>query len=81
MELVLKSNNEESTAKIIALAKALNVVVEKKGAEINKMDREAIKNSIINFKAKQPSSFGDAAEWEKRERAERDLPLDTRLSN
>lgn len=75
MELVLKSNNEESLAKIIALAKALNVVVEKKGAAINDTDKEAIKNRIINFKAKQPSSFGDAAERQKSERADRDLPF------
>ena len=36
MELILKSNNEDSLAKIIALAKKLNVVIEKKNTELNK---------------------------------------------
>lgn len=30
MELILKSNNEQSMAKILALAKKLNIVIEKK---------------------------------------------------
>lgn len=75
MEIILKSNNKESLAKIIALAKQLNVVVEKKNADLDRTDRTILKNRILNFKAKGPSSFGDAMEWEQRERSDRDLPF------
>jgi hypothetical protein len=64
MELILKSNNEESLAKIIALAKKLNVVIERKNTDFNKTARGNLKNSILNFKASTSSSFGDAAQWE-----------------
>ncbi|MDB5115936.1 MAG: hypothetical protein JWQ79_1428 [Mucilaginibacter sp.] len=64
MELILKSNNEESLAKIIALAKKLNVVIERKNTDFNKTARVNLKNRILNFKASTSSSFGDAAQWE-----------------
>lgn len=51
MEVILKSNNEESLAKIVALAKKLNVVIEKKNADFNKTTRANLKNRILNFKA------------------------------
>lgn len=75
MELILKSNNEESLAKIIALAKKLNVVIEKKNADFNKTTRINLKNRILNFKATGSSSFGDAAEWEQDQRSDRELPF------
>lgn len=75
MELILKSNNEESLAKIIALAKKLNVVIEKKNADFNKSSRTKLKNRILNFKATGSSSFGDAAEWEQHQRSDRELPF------
>jgi hypothetical protein len=75
MELILKSNNEESLAKIIALAKKLNVVIEKKNADVNKTTRINLKNRILNFKATGSSSFGDAAEWEQHQRSDRELPF------
>ncbi len=75
MELVLKSDNEESVAKIIALAKKLNVMVERKGSEAEHFDREVLKNRIANFKGQEASSFGDAAEWEREQRNERNLPF------
>ncbi|WP_256007208.1 hypothetical protein [Pedobacter deserti] len=73
MELILKSNNEESLAKIIALAKKLNVVIEKKNADFNKTTRINLKNRILNFKPTGSSSFGDAAEWEQHQRSDREL--------
>lgn len=75
MELILKSNNEESLAKIIALAKKLNVVIEKKNVDFNKTTRVNLRNRILNFKATGPSSFGDAAEWEQHQRSDRELPF------
>lgn len=75
MELILKSNNEDSLAKIIALAKKLNVVIEKKNADLNKKARTNLKNRILNFKAEESSSFGDAMDWERDERSDRELPF------
>lgn len=76
MELILKTNNEDSMAKIIALAKKLNVIVEQHGNVLaNGNEREVLKNRILNFKTEEPSSFGDAAEWQQNERQARDLPF------
>lgn len=73
MELIIKTNDETSIAKIINLAKELHVVVEKRGMEVQ--DAEVLKEQLLNFKAKGPSSFGDAAEWEREQRKGRDLPF------
>jgi hypothetical protein len=72
MELILKTNNESSIAKIIALAKKLNVTIEQRGKVIESEKEEAGKR-ILNFKASKTSSFGDAAEWQRNERKDRDL--------
>jgi hypothetical protein len=62
MELILKSNNEQSIAKIIGLAEELHVVIEKKNVIADKTSKKAIKKRILNFKsASSLSSFGDAA--------------------
>jgi hypothetical protein len=76
MELIIKSNNESSIAKIIALARKLNVTVEQKEVpDQRKINKEELKKSILNFKASGPSSFGDAAEWQREMRKDRDLPF------
>jgi len=75
MELILKSNNQESLAKIITLAKKLNVVIEKKDADLQDTTKDALRNRILNFKAKKACSFGDAGRWEKDQREDRYLPL------
>jgi hypothetical protein len=75
MELILRSNNEESLAKIIALAKKLNVVIEEKNIDLNETSRANLKNRILNFKATESSSFGDAAAWEQKQRSDRELPF------
>ena len=75
MELVLKSNNEQSIAKIIALAKKLDVTIEKKAIKADK-ENKAIKERILNFKASTiSSSFGDALDWQKEQREDRNLPF------
>ena len=73
MELILKSNDEKSIARIINLAKQLNVVVEKRGMETE--DREVLKQRLLNFKAKGPSSIEDPVEWQREQRKDRDLPF------
>jgi cytochrome c556 len=75
MELILKSNNEQSIEKIIALATSLHVVVEKKDTDSGNDAKEAIKKRIMNFKANSSSSFGDAEKWQNEHRNDRDLPF------
>ncbi|BAU55168.1 hypothetical protein [Mucilaginibacter gotjawali] len=76
MELIIKTNNEGSIAKIIALAKKLNVIVEQKEVpDQDKINKDELKKSILNFKASGPPSFGDAAEWQRKMRKDRDLPF------
>ncbi|MDB5007155.1 MAG: hypothetical protein JWQ84_3622 [Mucilaginibacter sp.] len=76
MELILKSNNEKSLSKIIALAKKLDVIIEQRGKLIDeKIEKEEIIKRILNFKASTPPSFGDAAEWERNQREDRELPF------
>jgi len=75
MELILKSNNEQKIAKILALAKKLNIIIEKKDKAIDQNEREAIKNRILNFKTDEPSAFGDGVQWERTQREDRTLPF------
>ena len=76
MELILKTNNENSIAKIIALAKKLNVSVEQRErVQTDKGEKEEIINRIMNFKATAPLSFGEPAEWERDEREDREMPF------
>jgi hypothetical protein len=75
MELFLKSNNEQSIAKIIALAKRLNVAVEEKVLNIDADSKKTLKNRVLNFKAKTPSSFGNIDKWQSEQREDRNLPF------
>jgi len=74
MELILKTDNESNIAKIVALAKKLNVTIEQRGKAVEGEKDELIRR-ILNFKAKSPSSFGDVGEWQNNERQDRDLPF------
>lgn len=76
MELILKTDSESSIAKIIALAKTLNVSVEQRGSAIKtEKEKEQLVNRILDFNAKGDSSFGDATEWQRNERDDRGLPF------
>ncbi|HJP63051.1 MAG TPA: hypothetical protein VJ844_06390 [Mucilaginibacter sp.] len=77
MELILKTNNENSISKIMELAKKLNVSVEQRTEDAGYVstERDELKNRILNFKAQNPSSFGDASEWQKNERTDSQLPF------
>jgi hypothetical protein len=69
VELILRSDSESSLAKIVALAKKLNVTVEQRDIIAKTYsEREELLNKILNFKAKGESSFGDALEWQIEER-------------
>ena len=61
MEIILKTNNENSIAKIIALVKKLDVPVEQQQDNVieDKNRKEDLKKRILNFKAQGPSSFMD----------------------
>lgn len=75
MELILKSNDKQSLARIIDLAKKLNVVVEQKDTDTDKSVKDVIRDRILNFKAKTAPSIDDAERWQREQRTDRDLPL------
>lgn len=75
MEVILKSDNEEKIAQILALAKKLNIDFEKKETVIDKKAKKAIKQKILDYKADSKLPFGDAAEWERNIREDRELPF------
>ena len=76
MELILKSDNESKLAKVIALAKKLNISIEQRNeSSQNIAQNQELINHILHFKAKGPSSFGDAASWEREQREDRHLPF------
>ena len=75
MELILKSNNEQSIAKIIALAKKLDIAVEEKAIKTAQEAKEEVKSRILNFKANSPSSFGNIDDWQRETREDRNLPF------
>ena len=74
MELILRTDNENSIAKIVVLAKKLDVIVEQRSKGItDNGEKEALKHRVINFKANGLSSFEDATEWQRNERNDREL--------
>lgn len=68
MEIILKTDNAIKVAKVMTLAKELNIDVELRNISEKNVNKEALKKRIINFQAESPSSFGDAAECERNER-------------
>lgn len=76
MELVLKADTEEQVELILAFAKKLNITVESSNVLTEKQEsREILKQRILNFRAENSSSFGDAAKWHEEERTDRNLPF------
>ena len=59
MELIVKSNNEQSIAKVIALARKLNMSVERKNTVADESREAVLKDRILNFKGKGINPFGD----------------------
>lgn len=81
MELILKSDNKQSIAKIIALAKELNVIVEEKSAETKRISHEALKEQVLNSRPTSESSFGDPVQWQRAQREDRELDISAILEN
>ncbi len=76
MTLQLEISNPQDAELILSLVRRLNIpfsLTRKKA--VAKTEREKAIERIRNFKAKAPSSFGDALEWQLRERADRSLPF------
>jgi len=77
MTLQLEINNPEDAELILSLARRLNIPFkQRKKKVVKKTEREKAIERIRNFKAKAPSSFGDALEWQIKEREDRPLPFD-----
>lgn len=76
MTIQLEITNPQDAELILSLARRLNIPfqhTEKRVVE--KSEREKRRERILNFKATGPSSFGDALEWQIKEREDRPLPL------
>lgn len=81
MELILKSDNKQSIAKIIALAKELNIIVEEKSTETESISREDLKEQILNSRAASESSFGDPVQRQRAQREDCELDISAILEN
>lgn len=76
MELILKSDNKTNLKKIIALAKKLHISIEQRDTDLETSDqKEILKKRILNFKAEKSNSFGDANDWQRDQRDDRELPI------
>jgi hypothetical protein len=70
MELILKFSSKQKPVKITALTRKLNTL---RNAGKKGLSRNDLRERILNFKAVVSSAFGDAAEWEKAQRLDREL--------
>lgn len=76
MELVLKTDSMDKLARIITLAKKLNVTVEQRDQSVAEMPpRDELVARILSFSSETTSSFGDAATWQRNQRNDRDLSI------
>jgi hypothetical protein len=75
MEIILKTDSAFKVAKVMALAKELDIVVEQRETLVNNDNKEALKKRILHFQKESQSSFGDPAEWERNQRRDRTLPF------
>ncbi len=77
MTLQLEITNPQDAELILNLVRRLNIPFKQtKNKVVEKSERERAIERIRNFKAKDPSSFGDALEWQIKEREDRPLPFD-----
>jgi len=80
MTLQLEISNPQDAELILNLVRRLNIPFKQKiaskpskGEDDEHKERRA---RILNFKEAHPSSFGDALEWQIKEREDRPLPFD-----
>lgn len=76
MILQLEISDPKDAELILNLARRLNIPFSQPQQNpVPKKDREKAIERIRNFKASGPSSFGDALEWQLKEREDRRLPF------
>ena len=77
MTLQLEIFNPQDAELILTLVRRLNIPFKQADKKtVAKTEREKAIERIRNFKATEPSSFGDALEWQIKEREDRYLPFD-----
>ncbi|MBC7776711.1 MAG: hypothetical protein H7246_14855 [Phycisphaerae bacterium] len=77
MTLQLEISNPQDAELILNLIRRLNIPFKQTLEKaVAKTEREKAIERIRNFKATEPSSFGDALEWQIKEREDRYLPFD-----
>jgi len=77
MTLQLEISNPQDAELILNLVRRLNIPFKQTSEKaVVKTEREKAIERIRNFKATEPSSFGDALEWQIKEREDRYLPFD-----
>jgi len=77
MTLQLEISNPQDAELILNLVRRLNIPFKQtREKTVAKTEREEAIERIRNFKATEPSSFGDALEWQIKEREDRYLPFD-----
>jgi hypothetical protein len=78
MTLHLEISDPKDAELILNLVKRLNIPFSqaKSPSPVNKTEQQKRRDRILNFKATKPSSFGDALEWQLKEREDRKLPFD-----
>ncbi len=80
MTLQLEISDPQDAELILNLVRRLNIPFKQRAVSIpsNSEDdeRKERRERILNFKATHPSSFGDALEWQIKEREDRVLPFD-----
>jgi hypothetical protein len=80
MTLQLEISDPQDAELILSLVRRLNIPFKQKSAakpsKSEEDERKERRERILNFKAPHPSSFGDALEWQLKEREDRYLPFD-----
>jgi len=80
MTLQLEISNPQDAELILSLVRRLNIPfkqkITSKPSKSEEDEHKVRRTRILNFKAAHASSFGDALEWQIKEREDRPLPLD-----
>jgi len=74
--ITLRIERDDDLRQVLDLIRKLNlpIVQTKPGPRLlSNLEQQKMRNFILTFKKDCPS-FGDAAEWQRRERSERELP-------
>jgi len=74
--ITLRIDREDDLRQVLDLIRKLNLsIIQTKPpfTPLSNSEKEKMSNFILTFKKDRPS-FGDAAEWQRRERSERELP-------